>query len=259
MSAPPPSARPKRPPQAVSLPLGRSRAPPTKDAAGWFGAASPRFLAPGLSLSFAFFFRAPFLSLPRFSRSAIRRITRLALTPSFSRSTASGWTALPIASLLFMHAVRISAAPRIGRPAKTNSSVPATAAATTAKGSTSRVRRRARWIGLTFKWRPTDRSLWILRACIPGPRDNRAISMIPDHIWQCSDMDVLVAVGLVRPTGEAGATGFSSRRERGKRERRKIAWAADSSHGGRQTARRGPKDRSACEGQRADRNPEQAY
>ena len=72
-------------------------------------------------------------SLPPSSRSVIPPITRSALTPNGSRNFASGSTAHPTAFSSSTRAARILAARPIGKPAKTNSSAPATAAATTAK------------------------------------------------------------------------------------------------------------------------------
>src|SRR6267378_4115448 len=101
-----------------------------------------------------------------------------------SRSTASGWIAPRVVCSSFTLAARIWAARPIGKPVRTSSSVLATAAATTAKVSTSKGPRRGPWIARTWNWLPMARSLWIPPGCISGPRDNRANSMIREHFCQ---------------------------------------------------------------------------
>src|ERR1039458_2282072 len=86
-----------------------------------------------------------------------------------------------------MRGARIWDAPRIGSPAKTNLSVPATAAATTVKGSTLKGPHRDRWTGRISNSRPTGRFLWIRRSCTHGQRDSPANLLMLDHncpVWR---------------------------------------------------------------------------
>ncbi len=70
------------------------------------------------------------------------------------------------------------------KPAKTNSNVHATAADTTAKGSTSRDPRRGPWTGRIWNWLLTGRSSWIPAICTPGRRGSRVILTTQGHTFR---------------------------------------------------------------------------
>src|SRR5437588_5186527 len=181
-----PSVHPKRLRLAVWRPSVPSPVKSTGSGGGWCGLPSRDFLAHGSSPSFVFFFPVHFSNLPRSSKSATPQTTPSAWIPSGSRNIVFGWTAHPIASLSSTRAARISAARLIGKPAKTSSSAPATAAATTAKGSTLKGPRRAPWIARTWSWRQTAKLSWTPPGSINGPRDNPATSAIRDRICRCN-------------------------------------------------------------------------
>jgi len=85
--------------------------------------------------------------------------------------------------LMRIHLIWPAAAlPLLGRPARTNSSVRATAAVTTVKESTSKGPRRVRWTGHEWSWRRMGRSWWTCRNSLNGPRGSLATSAIPVRI-----------------------------------------------------------------------------
>ena len=67
------------------------------------------------------------------------------------------------------------------KPSENKFKCPVTAAATTAKESTSKDRRRDRWTGRISNSPRTGRFSWIPRSCTHGRRDSRANSTIREH------------------------------------------------------------------------------
>src|SRR5690348_5746142 len=112
-----------------------------------------------------------------------------------------------------MRGARILAAHPTGSPAKTNLSVHATAAGTTARESISRGRHRDQWIVRMSRSRRMGRFWWMFPSSISGRKDSRVNLTMTARFCRCSPLlrrglrPALARAGRLRDSRQdAGAT-----------------------------------------------------